>query len=170
MPLHERSPGSDISGAQFITNAQPSALATLTFPNLDPTAFTFFQLTWFLDTSNAADQQLRCQVNGDTTSGHYGWALLDVAGNTSNGSDSSAVLGYIPASSQSIGTGMALIPAQHGGTTRNGSGFFAGNGVSTHQGTAATIWTFNIASNITSISLFAASGNLTGNVTLCGIP
>lgn len=158
------------AAAVILATADPSSATAVDFPGLTPADWTWYLLTWLLCTTNAADQKLQCQVNGDSTSGHYGWGLFDSNGNTSNGSDTAATLGYIPASSQSLGTGFHLIPSQHGGSTHNGSGFFGSSGTATHNGTSFSTWTFNIAANKTSIHLFAAAGNLTGHVTLCGVP
>lgn len=160
----------DSLGRVLLATASPSGAANVDFTGLDPTDFFAYELVWLLRTSDSADQQFKMQVNNDSTSGHYAWWLFDYAGNSSSGSDSAALLGYVPASSQTWGNGSAQFPAKKGGNTRNGLSTFEAMGTSTHFGQATHQLSFNISADITEVKVFAAAGNLTGEVRLYGIP
>lgn len=173
MPIISGGAGAASGGVYTSISTQaPSGAASVTFSGLSPLLYTWFVLEWNLNTSNAADQHLVCQVNGDTTAGHYYWMTLDKITSEQNASDSSAVLGWIPASSQGAGGGgRVFIPAQNGGNTRNGTGYYGGNGTTgARTGTSLQGYAFNIAANVTSIVIFAAAGNLSGHVNLYGSP
>lgn len=163
--------GGGTGGYTQISQATPSGAATISFSGLTPTSYTFFLVTWQLVTSNAADQDLRVQVNGDSTAGHYQWIRLDSTANSSSASDSAASVGWVPTSGNSFGSGQVMIPAQHGGSTRCGHGIYGQTGSTANRcGVSNAVYSFNIAANVTSITLFAAAGNLTGNATLWGVP
>jgi hypothetical protein len=170
MPLHDVSAG----GIPYtlLAQASPSGVASVTF-NYAFSEFRWIELIWFLGTSSGSDQRFGCQINGDTTSGHYGWSITDTtAGVTGTTSTNAAYFGWVPSLSQSYGMGRALIPARYGGSTRGGMGSygseFAAGGV--RSGYSTQGYSFSIGSNLSSIVLFCEAGNITGDISLNGIP